>query len=546
MTGGLKKAVNFFQRWPWWGLVVAGILGGLVFFVFLGQTFWPQNIDWILADGSDTFQHQIGWEFFRASPWVWPWGIIKNLNYPTGVSILYTDSLPLLAIIFKLIRQFLPSNFQYLGLWMFLCFVLQGMGGFLLMRLIKKDTILDILGSLFFVLSPIIFQRAAGHTSLVSHFIILAALFLCLSRPTVLSAWRWGVVLVLAWLTHPYIFFMIVPFWLVEQIRLYKSTSKKKLWRDNLILLVILILLSWSIGLTSGEGSADGFGDFSLNLNALVNPLGWSNFLPQLPIQEHQFEGFNYLGLGLILLGIFSGSWLVIKRREVIIALGKKFWPVFVVVLFLFFLALSNKIYFNQHLIFSYSLPAIIEKILNCVRSSGRLFWPVYYLLMIGALFSLRFFKKTTAIIIISLALVIQITDLSVGLKEKRNSYSVKVKKFQSQTTFNQEYETWKNLLANYQHVVILPYFNRYDMALSWAAAKNNQTFTAGAFARQPIGLNSFINNQVIKVCSGNFDSETAYLFFDNLYQCLPKLEKTTPSYSFNLVYKFLVLLPQK
>src|SRR3989339_378836 len=274
MNGGVKKAVNFLKSWEFFGLVASGLIGGLVFFIFFGDTLWPQNISWILADGTDTFQHQIGWEFFRNSAWGWPWGVIQNLNYPSGISLLYTDSFPLLAIFFKLWRNLLPTNFQYLGMWMFLSFVLQGLCGFLLMRLIKKDTLLDILGSIFFIFNPIVFQRVAGHASLVSHFLILAALYLCLNRSSVWRAGFWGIILILSLFTHPYLFFMIVPFWLSEQIRLYKLISKIKWWGGNLATIAILGLLSFVVGMWgAGEGGAEGFGEFSLNLNGLFNPL---------------------------------------------------------------------------------------------------------------------------------------------------------------------------------------------------------------------------------------------------------------------------------
>ncbi|MCX6778932.1 MAG: DUF6311 domain-containing protein [Candidatus Magasanikbacteria bacterium] len=546
MSGGLKKAVNFLKSWDFWGPAVAGLIGGLVFFIFFGETFWPQNIDWILADGSDTSQLQLGWEFFRNSAWVWPWGIIKNLNYPAGISVLYTDSLPLLAIFFKLWRNILPANFQYIGLWMFISFILQGVYGFLLMRLIKKDTLLNILGSLFFIFSPIVWQRIAGHAPLVSHFVVLATLYICLSRKPILRAYHWGFILITALFTHPYLFFMIAPWWLVEQIRLYKLTSKIKWWVSNLIILSLLGALSFIIGMwTQGEGGAGGFGEFSMNLNSLFNSMGWSKIMPEWPIAQFQFEGFNYLGLGVLLLGVFSCYFFVFKKRQFFLSVLKRFWPFLLVSVFLTILALSNKVYFNAHLIFSYPLPKFIENIFSITRSSGRMFWPVYYLLVFAALFPLCFLKRSVAIIVICLALIFQLADLSRGLFRQNLNYTDKVEQFQSQTSFWREYISWGYVFSNYKHVVILPYFNRFDLPISFLVARNSKTLNVGYFVRKQAGTESFISEQTLKICSGNFDKDTAYLFFDNLYKCLPPVETAPNKYTLKKVFNFFVLSPQ-
>ena len=70
----------------------------------------------------------------------------------------------------------------------------------------------------------------------------------------------------------------------------------------------ILCTCTWGyiIGaLGSNNPVADKYGFFSLNLNALINPLSqgydsWSIFFPVLPQILGNYDGFNYLGAGII------------------------------------------------------------------------------------------------------------------------------------------------------------------------------------------------------------------------------------------------------
>ena len=87
--------------------------------------------DWLLG-GGDLTQHYLGWCFFRDSAWTFPIGLTDRMSWPYEVSVIYTDSVPLLAVFFKLFRGILPERFQYFGLWGLICFMLQGAFGSLL------------------------------------------------------------------------------------------------------------------------------------------------------------------------------------------------------------------------------------------------------------------------------------------------------------------------------------------------------------------------------------------------------------------------------
>ena len=76
-------------------------LGLFVFWLVVGFSIVnPINIGW-LAGGLDPTQHYLGWVFFRQGPWELPWGLNPNFGMSISSSIAFSDSIPLLAFIFK-------------------------------------------------------------------------------------------------------------------------------------------------------------------------------------------------------------------------------------------------------------------------------------------------------------------------------------------------------------------------------------------------------------------------------------------------------------
>ena len=83
----------------------------------------PTRIGWLLDE--DWGQHVLGWHAFRNVPWAWPFNYQDLLAWPTGISIIYTDSNPFFSFIFKALSPLLPDNFQFIGPWFLLCVVMQ-------------------------------------------------------------------------------------------------------------------------------------------------------------------------------------------------------------------------------------------------------------------------------------------------------------------------------------------------------------------------------------------------------------------------------------
>ena len=82
--------------------VIAASLGGIAFLLIYGiKILNPQYTDWLLM-GGDPSQHYLGWEFYRRSDWFFPLGLTDQLAYPLKTSVIYTDSIPLFAVFFKL------------------------------------------------------------------------------------------------------------------------------------------------------------------------------------------------------------------------------------------------------------------------------------------------------------------------------------------------------------------------------------------------------------------------------------------------------------
>ena len=119
---------------------------------FVGQgNLWFNSTEWLYGSG-DLTNAQLSWQFYQNDIWRFPIG--KNPNYGLEISnsIIFTDNIPLLAIIFKILNPLIPyDNFQYFSFWIFSCFFLQLFISHKLLEKITKNNLFSILSSILFL-----------------------------------------------------------------------------------------------------------------------------------------------------------------------------------------------------------------------------------------------------------------------------------------------------------------------------------------------------------------------------------------------------------
>ena len=81
------------------------VMGFMAFWAVCGfKILNPTYFGWLAAN-DDPFQHLIGWLFFKDSPWSFPLGLNPNFGLSISSSIVYSDSIPLFAFLFKPFAQ---------------------------------------------------------------------------------------------------------------------------------------------------------------------------------------------------------------------------------------------------------------------------------------------------------------------------------------------------------------------------------------------------------------------------------------------------------
>ena len=81
---------------------LGALLGAAVFLLLYGLAPLDVANDAFCRGGyieKDIQQHYAGWLFYRSSAPGWPLGVTQAVNAPQGVSVAYTDSIPLLAVL---------------------------------------------------------------------------------------------------------------------------------------------------------------------------------------------------------------------------------------------------------------------------------------------------------------------------------------------------------------------------------------------------------------------------------------------------------------
>ena len=230
-------------------LVLPFLPGFITFFLVVGpRVLDPRNVAWLR--GGDPATHYLGWLFFRQSDWAWPPGANPDYGLELGSSIVYSDSLPLLAFFFKPFDALLPETFQYLGLWLFVCFLLHSYFAWKLVGLMSTDTLLRVPAVVLLLFAPPMLARLSGHWSLVSHFLILAALYITLRPSREGRRPAWTALLAAATLVHAYFLAMLGLIWLTDLTG--RAWRRELTARGALVefasLLLFVYTLAWMAG----------------------------------------------------------------------------------------------------------------------------------------------------------------------------------------------------------------------------------------------------------------------------------------------------------
>jgi hypothetical protein len=409
------------------GIVLSIFVGGIAFCLVVGPwVFYPENIAW-LGTG-DPVQHFLGWQFFRDAAWSFPLGLNPAYGLELSNGVAYSDSIPLLAIPFKVVSSLLPQPFQYFGLWLLACFVLQMWFGWKLVGLASENVAIRGLAAALFVFSPPMLWRLHGHLSLVGHFLILAALYFSLRPAQERKKTAWALLIVAAALVHAYILAMVLLLWLADILAaiVWKTRTYRDAAQEIAVTFSLLLLICWQAGYFSvgGSASGSGYGHFRMNVLSVIDASGWSHLLKDFPEGPGDYEGFNYLGLG-VLFAVFFALPMLLSRKVAALTLVKRRFFFVLALLGLTLFAITNKVGIGS-LNVKVSLPAFVLHYANIFRSSGRMFWPVFYVILFAVIFMIvRGYGKKTAMAILAAALMLQVYDTSAGWNPIRQALMV-------------------------------------------------------------------------------------------------------------------------
>ena len=355
----------------------------------------------------DAMQHVAGWLFYVNDQWRFPLAYTQPLNYPEGANIALTDSIPLAAVVMKLFRAWLPEGFHYFGWWHLFAYLLQAIAATLLIRALGyRSLIATITAVSFSLLMPALTNRF-GHTSLTTQGLILfalAAYVLGIKKEWSLlpTSCFFIVISIAALLIHPYLFGMTYPIYLAFLIDFSVKNRVVKPCLTYFALSVVAILLIFFLFGYFGMGGDWGFGVYSMNLLA---PFCGGKYFFHCQFDPSQYlEGFNYFGLGLMLL---LAAAIIVNWRWLLQLPGR--FPAVMVMMILFWLfALSNNIHFGRHTWIHIHLSDSVIKFADIYRASGRLFWPVGYALLFMSILGVLHCKKkwlVTPILLIGIVL---------------------------------------------------------------------------------------------------------------------------------------------
>ena len=509
------------------------LLGVLAFLLIFGTSTLDVTNDAWLRGGfieKDCIQHYTGWLFYRQAPLRLPLCLSPDINWPDGLSVAFTDSIPLFAALFRLFEPLLPAVFQYFGWYALLCFALQGGFAALLLGRFLRCPAAVLAGSCLFVVSPILVERAFRHTSLTAQFLILWALYYYVRSVQENRFFFPGLLALnaLAVSLHPYFVPMVyaVAFAMLLQYALH---NRQWLRPAGFLAANFAATLAsaWLFGLFSGVLSESSglllYGYFGMNLNALWNPTSigstiWSRVLPVQNQVRGNYDAFNYLGLGVLLLAAFAAvvrTVQAVRRRWSPLAAVRRHGALLLVCLCLTVFAVSNVVTANGATLLELPLPTWLLRLASSFRSSGRMFWPVYHLILLYSIVTLQnILRPRWAALALCAVVAVQVWDISPALVQRRQL----LEDYQQPAEFASglDSEFWQQAAGQYAHLATLSDTTQDTLYLAlWAADAAMTTDDPFAARSDQTALNARRAETIARLEAGEMQADTLYITDD-------------------------------
>ena len=447
----------------------------------------PLFVRWLYwGDPSTSY---LGWQFFRKTPlFQFPIGASPNYGVGFASSIMYTDSVPLIAIPLKYVSFLLPNEFQYFGIWILAALILQSWFAWKIISRFISNTMLALFGVVLFTNAPILIYRmvheGSGHIGFIGQFLILWSLHLYFERVTSIKRWLalLGISPLVCLGLVPMVFVVFLGWLLQRLIQNSISVLKRSLQvlAELLSGVAITIGVMWITGaLMVSNPSDSGFGTYRTSLTSLFDPkvnntFSFSKLLPDLGNLPGSEEGFAFLSITVITLLlisipiVFKGNHPFLSQNNIGLILATIGMGVF---------SLSNRISVLQRELFVYPIPSQIRKLIDPFRSSGRFVWPLIYVLILFGLISLMTLiqnRKNLGYLVLVVLLSVQIFE-SIGIFNNVQQRFTEIK-FAPQLTSPR----WDELAQNYDHLVAVPPLNNdpgwFELALlanKWGLSTN-------------------------------------------------------------------------
>ena len=481
----------------------------------------PTRIAWLL-DGNDHGQAVIGMAAYLRAPPPWPSLHSNLLMAPDGIPLSLTDGNPLLGLLLRPFASVLPVGIQYIGWWLLTCILLHTAFAAALMRRYTPSPLATWIGAALLTLMPVLLARF-GHVNLCAQWLILWALWIYIdAERSARPAW-WVAVITAAILIHPYILVMVAAIWasaMLGQFLLARDgKTRARMFGDVAIVVAPLLIVPILLGTVSEPTIAvGGYGGFSMALDALWNPNDhhYSALLPASALDPGQaLEGMNYLGVGLLALVAVALVQCVRRRAEIRedLLFRRLAWllPAFLV---LTIVAVGPRLIWHGAIVASFPMPDWVGTVLDPIRASGRMFWPVAYTLAFTAIVVVGRMRFGTWLL--AGALLLQVVDLMPLLASARGSGGWAERASPYHRTLDPR---WDSLIAQADMIQFEPPEMYRDLALmeevTWRAVVAGKPVRFFYASRETVAVRRRLQRDSAAFILGQTDPRRLYVLLD-------------------------------